>query len=247
MRITALLCFLAAAVMLPGAPAAAQEAPEGYVMVKVKMTKRVTRLVANPADQIDRDAIAAYGPFRVLDAARAALVDETDEASPAHFAAMLRNHPGITALHFVECPGTLDDRSNLRLGRMIREAGLDAVVPENGSVRSGAVELVLAGRHLTIEDGAQFAVHAWMDDRGMGAHDYAPDSPEHTKYLAYYREMGLRADVAQRFYAMTNSVDFNDARWLDGAEMRGWLGLDTAADATGQLAAAPALSYDLAL
>jgi hypothetical protein len=36
--------------------------------------------------------------------------------------------------------------------------------------------------------------------------------------------MGMSAEDAARFYAMTNSVPFEDARWLTGAEMRQWLG-----------------------
>ena len=184
----------------------------------------------------------AYGPFRVLDESTAALVDVTDEASPAAFGAMLREHPGIAELAFVECPGTYDDRANLELGRMIRAAGLTAVVPEGGSVRSGAVELVLAGYEVEIADGAEFVVHAWLDDDGYEAEDYAADSPVHARYLAYYREMGMSAEEAARFYAMTNSVPFEDARWLTGAEMREWLASDAAKPRLAYLDLGPALN-----
>ena len=60
-------------------------------------------------------AIAEYGPFRVIDGKRAALVDVTDRASPAHFAAMLRDFPELATLQMVECPGTNDDAANLSL------------------------------------------------------------------------------------------------------------------------------------
>lgn len=183
-----------------------------------------------------RQPVAAYGPFRVLDDGTAALAGITDERSPAAFAAMMRDYPGLTMLEFHDCPGTYDDRANLRLGRMIRDAGLDVHVPATGSVRSGAVELVLAGRTLTIDDGAQFAVHAWLDDLGREAGDYSPDSEEHRKYLAYYSDVGMADDEARAFYAMTNSVSFNSALWLGGAEMRGWVrkaqGLTPVATAT---------------
>jgi len=177
----------------------------------------------------ERSALAAYGPFRVLDARTAALVGITDGASPAAFRAMLRDHPDLAVLAFVECPGTYDDRANLALGRMIRAAGLAAWVPAGGSVRSGAVELVLAGISLRIDDGAEFAVHAWEDEDGHEAGDYAADSPENAKYLAYYREMGMSADAAAAFYAMTNAMPFEEARWLGGAEMRRWVGGETSA------------------
>jgi hypothetical protein len=211
------LAFLCLA-MLPAMPAAA-----GTVVYEEVIVERVASRFVSPAlAHAERTAIAAYGPFRVLDEQTAALVGVTDGASPAAFRAMLRDHPRLATLEFIECPGTEDDRANLALGRAIRAAGLAAWVPDGGSVRSGAVELVLAGTSLRIDDGAEFAVHAWEDDAGYEASDYAADSPENRKYLAYYREMGL-ADP-DGFYAMTNSVPFEDARWLDGAEMRRWIG-----------------------
>jgi len=182
-----------------------------------------SRFVSPQLAQAEQLAIASYGPFRVLDDRRAALVDITTSYTPAEFDLMMANHQGIAVIEFIECSGTHDDRANLRLGRMIRARGIAAVVPEGGSVRSGAVELFLAGESREIAEGAEFAVHAWMDDHGMGASDYAPDSPEHLKYLSYYREMGMEAEEAERFYAMTNSVPFESALWLTGGEMREWI------------------------
>lgn len=167
--------------------------------------------------------IAAYGPFRVLDANRAALVDVTDERSPAAFAAMLAAYPGLTTLELVECPGTDDDRANLRLGRMIRANGLATHVPDGGSVRSGAVELFLAGVRHSAERGAEFAVHSWADEQGREPRDYPANAPENRVYLDYYRDMGLSPIEARAFYAMTNSVPNASARWLNAAQMAQWV------------------------
>ena len=217
--------FLLAALglaLLPAVPAAAETVT--YEVVVEEWTEtRASRFVSPALAQAERSALAAYGPFRVIDERTAALIGVTDEATPAAFRAMLRDHPGLATLAFLECPGTYDDRANLALGRMIRAAGLAAWVPAGGSVRSGAVELMLAGASLRIEDGAEFAVHAWEDEDGYEAGDYAADSPENRKYLAYYSEMGMSAEAAAAFYAMTNSVPFEDALWLGGAEMRRWI------------------------
>lgn len=168
-------------------------------------------------------AKARYGPFVIVDDRTAALVGPTDRRSPAAFRAMLRDHPALSVLEFRDCPGTVEDRANLEVGRLIRAADLSVHVPADGSVRSGAVELVFAGRDLTIDDGAEFAVHAWMDNAGQGAADYPADSPEHRKYLDYYREMGMSEDEATAFYTMTNSVPFEQALWIEGPEMRRWV------------------------
>lgn len=169
---------------------------------------------------------ASYGPFRVLDETRAALVDVTDAASPAAFQAMLSAHPGIAMIEMIDCPGTEDDHANLRLGRMIRAAGLATYVPPGGSVRSGAVELFLAGARRIAAPQAEFAVHAWMDDTGREANDYALSAPENAKYIDYYRAMGLSVDAARGFYALTNSVRHADALWLHPADIAQWVALD---------------------
>jgi hypothetical protein len=169
------------------------------------------------------DGLAAYGPFRVLDGRRAALVGPTDERSPAAFLAMLAAHPGIATLELVECPGTEDDRANLALGRLIRARGLATHVPDGGSVRSGAVELFLAGVRHQADPGAEFAVHAWADEDGREATDFPASAPENRAYIAYYREMGMTPEQAGAFYAMTNSVPNASARWLTAAEMGRWV------------------------
>lgn len=173
-------------------------------------------------------ARADYGPFRVLDAGRVALVGETDSATPVWFARLMREHPGLAWLEMIECPGTLDDRANMRLGRMIRAAGLATHVPAHGSVRSGAVELFLAGVDRTIEEGAEFAVHSWRDAEGREARDFAAGGPENRAYLDYYREMGMDQARARAFYDFTNSVPHHRALWLEAADMRPWLKQDPA-------------------
>lgn len=170
--------------------------------------------------------IARFGPFVVLDGSRAALVDVTDSASPAQFAAMMKAHPGIAVLEMIECPGTEDDRANLRLGRMIRAKGLTTHVPAGGSVRSGGVELFLAGKLRKADPGAEFAVHAWADEDGREPTDYAEGAPENRAYIDYYVEMGMTDGAAKAFYAMTNSVPNADAKWLTARDMKQWVVLD---------------------
>ncbi len=170
--------------------------------------------------------IARFGPFRVLDGHRAALVDVTTSNAPAQFTAMMRAYPGISQLELIECPGTEDDRANLRLGRMIRARGIITHIPDGGSVRSGGVELFLAGALRMADPGAEFAVHSWADETGREARDYPANAPENLAYLTYYREMGLSEAQAKAFYAMTNSVPFSRAKWLTRADMAQWVKLD---------------------
>lgn len=179
-----------------------------------------------PALALPARGLGDYGPFRVIDASHAALIDTTDTRSPAQFAALLRDHPGIAVIEMIECPGTEDDLANLRLGRMIRSHGIATHVPAGGSVRSGGVELFLAGAHRYADPGAEFAVHSWEDEDGREPDDFAQNAPENRRYLDYYRQMGMTPKEAEAFYAMTNSVPFESAKWFDAAEMGRWVKLD---------------------
>lgn len=213
------------------APLAAQEVAYEYVEYEVAGTSPAQfdggseRYLATMPAPIPA-GIAAYGPFRVVDDSRAALVDVTDSGSPAAFAQMLADFPRIAVIEMVDCPGTEDDRSNLQLGRMIRERSIATWVPSGGSVRSGAVELFLAGSKRFADPGAEFAVHAWMDEDGREATDYAAGASENRKYLDYYRQMGMSEAESAAFYAMTNSVPHARAKWFGAAEMARWVRLD---------------------
>jgi len=201
----------------------------GNVTITETVTHELVRFIARPPRVAAQDAgVARFGPFRVLDGKRAALVAATDAAAPQAFAAMLAAYPGLEVIEFADASGTSNDLANLRVGRAIRAAGLATHVPEGGSARSGAVELFLAGTRRTIAPGALFAVHSWRDEAGREPADFAPDAPENRLYLDYYTEMGMSAEEARAFYAMTNSVPHAGALWLEGAQMARWIALEVA-------------------
>jgi hypothetical protein len=183
------------------------------------------RMSARPRLRSARIA-AAYGPFDLVDDFRVAMVGVTDARTPAAFAALLREHPGIAVIEMVDCPGTDDDGANLRLGRMIRARGIATHVPDNGWVASGAVDLFLAGARRSAEPGARFAVHSWEDESGRGPGDYAQNAPQNRAYIDYYRAMGMSEGAARAFYAWTNSAPFSRPRYLTSAEIARWVRFD---------------------
>lgn len=164
-------------------------------------------------------ALASFGPFRVTAPDSADMVGVVDSHTPAQFAAMLKAYPGIRTLQMIECPGSEDDEANLRLARMLRQARIATFVPAGGSVRSGAVELFLAGVRRSADSHAEFAVHSWRDELGREARDLPPEDPVHREYLDFYREMGLSEECARTFYALTSSVAFDDAVFLAPLQM----------------------------
>lgn len=164
-------------------------------------------------------AKARFGPFAVIDATTVRMAGDVTSNTPRQFAAMLAAYPGLKRLEMVDCPGSLDEEANLILARAIRRTGMETVVPSGGSVRSGAVELWLAGSTRRAAADAEFGVHSWADETGREANDYPANDPVHAEYLGYYREMGMDDAKARAFYALTNATPFDDVRYLTRDDM----------------------------
>ncbi len=164
---------------------------------------------------------ARFGPFRLTSADRVEMEGGVETDTPSQFKALLSAHPGVHQIDMIDCPGSEDDDANLVLARMIRAAGLTMHVPSNGSIRSGAVELFLAGSKHIADSGAEIGVHSWRDSDGLEATDYPASDPVHAPYLAFYRDMGMSPDTARSFYDFTNrSASFEDLHIMSEAEMK---------------------------
>lgn len=162
---------------------------------------------------------AQFGPFIMVSAAEAQLNGETDSATPDQFRQMIKAYPGIKRISMIDCPGTENDDANLEVARMIRKAGISTHVPADGSVRSGGVELFLAGLKRTYEKGAQFGVHSWIDENGMQADDVSANDPINAAYINYYQEVGLAPQTARAFYAFTNQTAFDSIHYMSEQEL----------------------------
>jgi hypothetical protein len=181
-----------------------------------------------PAPGLARSDVAGarFGPFTVANGTTARMSGDVTSATPRQFATMLAAFPGIKRLELVDCPGSLDEEANLALARMVRRAGMSTHVPAGGSVRSGAVELFLAGVTRSAHPTAEFGVHSWRDEDGREANDYAANDPVHREYLDYYREIGMDTAKARAFYAMTNATGFDEVRYLTKADMARYIALN---------------------
>ncbi len=173
-----------------------------------------------------RNVVARFGPFIVVGNERAELDGSIETGTPAQFREMLRRFPALKQIDMIECPGTGDDSANFIIARMIRKAGISTYVPDGGSVRSGGVELFLAGARRHAEPGAEFAVHSWRDEDGLEADDVPADDPLNQEYIKFYREMGMEPAKARAFYALTNSVPNDDALYLKARDIAAYVPLD---------------------
>ncbi len=209
---------LAVALMLPHATYAATVTTETVVIEEIADDGDAGYIDTAVAESRPGTGATAYGPFSVSGES-IIMNGAVDSDTPAKFRALLAANPGVKTIEMLDCPGSEDDDANLVLARLIRSAGLNTHVPADGSIRSGAVELFLAGKERTSAPGAQFGVHSWRDDTGREARDYSADSGVHTPYLRFYREVGFTPEMAKAFYDFTNRASFDDIHYMTGAEL----------------------------
>ncbi|MEW2913354.1 alpha/beta hydrolase [Leisingera sp. JC11] len=110
-----------------------------------------------------------------------------NDKSLRRFRAFMAKHPDAQRLVLMDMPGSDDDETNLKIGHMVRDLGLDTHVTARSEIFSGAVELFLAGSERTMEAGAVLGVHAWEGDGT--ADEYPRWHPEHAPYVAYTTRM----------------------------------------------------------
>jgi hypothetical protein len=178
------------------------------------------------AKSMGRTVQASFGPFHVVGRDRAELVGTIETGTPAQFGIMLSLFPGIKQIDIIDCPGTDDDTAIFSIARMIRKANIATNVPNGGSVRSGGVELFLAGVRRHADPNAEFVVHSWRDEDGLEADDVAANDPLNLEYINYYREIGMDEKKARAFYALTNSVPHDDALYLKAGDIAAYVPLD---------------------
>lgn len=144
------------------------------------------------------------------------LLGTVDSDSPSQVYDALKDSPGIRVVVLVNVPGSADDEANLKLGRMLRQAGISTYLPARGLVASGGVDLLLSGARRIVERGAMVGVHSWADSDGSSGDAIPREHPHHRLYLEYYQEMG----VTQEFYWFTlGAAPPEGMHWMTEAEL----------------------------
>lgn len=137
-------------------------------------------------------------------------------STPGRVLELLIEEPQVGTIVMANVPGSIDDDSCLRAARMVRRAGLATHVPSGGEVASGGTDFFLAGIERTVDEGARLGVHSWagFDEEGS---DLPEDHPEHERYLAYYRDLG----IDESFYWFTlRAAPAESIHFMRQAELR---------------------------
>lgn len=108
----------------------------------------------------------------------------------------------IDTLILSNIDGSMNDGINMHTGRLIRKAGLTTLIPKNGDVNSGGVDLFASGAKRIYEKGGKVGVHSWCCTDGKDAGKLSKDDKAHGAQLTYFREM-LGAKKGPEFYFFT--------------------------------------------
>jgi len=143
-----------------------------------------------------------------------------DHTTPGVVQALVDEHPEVTRIVMVDVPGSDDDPANLEASRLVREHGLETVVPSNGVIASGGVDFFAAGKHRVVEPCGKLGVHSWNDDAPDGAIIFGNEVPRdhefHTMFLDFYHEMGIPED----FYWFTlEAAPSQRIHWMSDEEI----------------------------
>ena len=139
-----------------------------------------------------------------------------DNEIGAKLETLLERHPEVKTIIMRHVEGSVDDEANLKAARMVRERGLNTLIPADGLVASGGTDFFLAGVRRTVEAGAMIGVHSWSGLTIEGA-DLPRDHPEHQPYLSYYRAMGIPTE----FYWYTlQAAPGDEMHWMSQDEQR---------------------------
>ncbi|RXJ69483.1 alpha/beta hydrolase [Veronia nyctiphanis] len=127
----------------------------------------------------------------------------------------LENNPQVDRLILTVNPGSLDDEETFKLGRYLRDKGLNTHLLSKSVVASGAVDLFLSGKKRTVEMRAQLGVHSWSDGFNE-ASDFPVDDPAHHLNAKYIEDMLGKDD----FYWFTiNSAPADDMYWMKANDL----------------------------
>ncbi len=162
-----------------------------------------------------------FGIFIVLDDNSTVKMDgDISSTSLSDFKKLEKEFPNVKTINIVNCDGSLDDETNLKLSKLIHDKGINTHVLDNGVIASGGVDFFLAGHKRTIGENVKIGVHSWSGS-GETATDYPKGSEEHMPYINYYKSVGFTQTEAEDFYYFTiNSATADGIHYMTEGEIQ---------------------------
>jgi len=152
--------------------------------------------------QINESILEAGDSKLVINGSKATLSGTLGASTYIQIQKMI-NTTSVDTLILSKIDGSDNDAINMHTGRLIRDAALATLIPKDGDVNSGGVDLFAAGTLRIYEAGGKVGVHSWCcTDDGKDAGQLSKDDKAHGAQLTYFREM-LGSDKGPEFYFFT--------------------------------------------
>ncbi|QUM86075.1 MULTISPECIES: hypothetical protein [unclassified Moritella] len=152
--------------------------------------------------QINESILEAGDSKLVINGSKATLSGTLGTSTYIQIQKMIKT-TSVDTLILSNIPGSVNDAINMHTGRLIRNASLATVIPKDGDVNSGGVDLFAAGILRVYQDGGKVGVHSWCCTAdGKDAGQLSKDDKAHGAQLTYFREM-LGAKKGPEFYFFT--------------------------------------------
>ena len=136
---------------------------------------------------VAREASACF----VIDGAQARMFGSIGPNALDVFNTLLRDYPAVKEIVMVVVPGG-ESRVGVEIGRALRAAKLNTRVVGDGTTISAGVDIFLAGRQRTVQNGAKVGVHSWLEEdngRRIEGRSLPRNDPKHRLWLDYYRDI----------------------------------------------------------
>jgi len=140
-----------------------------------------------------------YGPFYVVNDTTVFMEGGTGGRIDRQFEKLIENYPNIRYMEMGNCPGSNDDDALVKAAKQLHDLEISIHLTSGSMIESGAVDLYLAGKNRTHEEGAKIGVHAWSTST-KSATEYPIDHSEHQFYIDYYKYVGWPDSLADSLY-----------------------------------------------
>lgn len=136
-----------------------------------------------------------------------------------NFENLFSSNQNIKQINIVNCDGSMDDETNLKLSKKIHELKIKTHILDNGAIASGGVDFFLAGLKRTKGKNTKIGVHSWAGDNEV-ATDFPVGHKYHLPYIEYYKSVGFIQEDAEKFYYFTiNAASAESIHWMTDEEI----------------------------
>jgi len=136
---------------------------------------------------------------------------------------LIQNNTEVTTLVLQKIDGSINDAINMHTSRLVRNAQLTTLIPADGDVNSGGVDLFAEGLKRTYIAGGKVGVHSWCCIDGKSAHLLPREHSAHGAQLTYFKEV-LGKDLGPAFYFFTlNAATFDNIHVMTLQELQTYL------------------------